>query len=271
MLLRLRSSGLKSLRQSELTPLPQSTLKPFPQSGRLHRALAFLMTLAVAACSTTIPAPAPVVSNAVTVAQAGLVDIRSLVPDIAQDIRYAGEDNFIGVPIDGYKAPRCYLRVAAAEALQRVEMSLRREGFRLQLFDCYRPARAVRHFVRWVGDADDQRTKTRYYPNLDKRALLGDYIAPVSGHSRGATVDLTLLDCREGSERCQALDMGTDFDFFDPRANTDSPAISSMQRDNRRRLLNAMAQQGFRNYPQEWWHYTLASDRSQAIHDVPVE
>jgi D-alanyl-D-alanine dipeptidase len=199
------------------------------------------------------------------------VDIRSLVPDISEDIRYAGADNFVGVPVDGYRAPRCYLRESSAKALQRVESSLLREGFRLRLFDCYRPARAVRHFVRWAADLQDQRTKARHYPNLDKRALLGDYIAPVSGHSRGATVDLTLLDCRAHDQDCQALDMGTDFDFFDPRANTDSTAITAKQRDNRQRLLQAMARQGFRNYPQEWWHFSLASETSQAIHDIPVE
>lgn len=230
-----------------------------------------VMVLVVAACSTTIPAPAPVVSNATTFAQAGLVDIRSLVPDIAEDIRYAGSDNFVGLPVDGYRAPRCYLRESSAEALHDVETELRKEGFRLRLFDCYRPARAVAHFVRWAGDLQDQRTKARHYPNLDKQALLGDYIAPVSGHSRGATVDLTLLDCRAGDGQCHALDMGTDFDFFDPRANTDSPAITPEQRDNRQRLLEAMAAHGFRNYPQEWWHFSLASETSKAIYDIPVE
>lgn len=233
--------------------------------------LTLVMVLLVSACSTTIPAPAPVVSNATTFAQAGLVDIRSLVPDIAEDIRYAGADNFVGVRIDGYLAPRCFLRKSSAQALQRVEMALREEGFRLQLFDCYRPARAVRHFVRWVGDLQDQQTKARHYPNLDKQALLGEYIAEVSGHSRGATVDLTLLDCRADDGHCQALEMGTDFDFFDPRANTDSPAIAPEQRNNRQRLLKAMASQGFRNYPQEWWHFSLASEQSQAIYDIPVE
>jgi zinc D-Ala-D-Ala dipeptidase len=230
-----------------------------------------VMVLAVAACSTTIPAPAPVVSNATIFVQAGMVDIRSLVPDIAEDIRYAGTDNFVGIPVDGYRAPRCYLRESSARALQRVETALREEGFRLRLFDCYRPARAVRHFVRWAGDLQDQQTKSRHYPNLDKQVLLGEYIAPVSGHSRGATVDLTLLDCRADDGHCRAMDMGTEFDFFDPRANTDSPAITPQQRDDRQRLLEAMTRQGFRNYPQEWWHFSLASEQSQAIYDIPLE
>jgi D-alanyl-D-alanine dipeptidase len=159
-----------------------------------------------------------------------------------------------------------------AQALQRVEASLRARHQRLKLFDCYRPARAVRHFVRWAGNLSDQRTKLHYYPNLDKRVLLGDYIAPVSGHSRGATLDLTLLQCDDDDAHCQPLDMGTDFDFFDPRANTASPDVTPMQRDNRERLRAAMALQGFRNYPMEWWHYTLVPEPTPGLlYDVPVE
>jgi D-alanyl-D-alanine dipeptidase len=227
--------------------------------------------LACASCASVPSPPSPELSAARTFAEAGLVDIRTLVPDISQQIRYAGSENFVGVPVEGYGAARCYLSEPAARALQRVEQSLRQEGFRLRLFDCYRPARAVRHFVRWAADLQDQRTKARYYPNLDKTQLLGEYIAPVSGHSRGATLDLTLLDCRGAGGQCVPLDMGTEFDFFDPRANTDSPGVTQAQRDNRQRLLRAMAQQGFRNYPMEWWHYTLASHDSQALYDIPIE
>ena len=222
-------------------------------------------------CASIRPS-APAVSNARTFEEAGLVDIRTRVPDISQQIRYAGPDNFTGGPVEGYNAPRCYLREPAAQALQRVERSLRKDGFRLQLFDCYRPARAVRHFVRWAADLQDQGTKARHYPNLDKSALLGEYIAPVSGHSRGATLDVTLLDCSGGQgSACAPVDMGTEFDFFDPRANTDSPLVTPLQRDNRQRLVRAMAEQGFKNYPLEWWHFTLASDRSQLLYDIPIE
>lgn len=244
-----------------------------PRAGRIAALLAWTLLACVACASDPAPSPAaaPALSDARSFGEAGLVDIRTLVPDIALQIRYAGSENFVGAPVEGYGAARCYLREPAAQALQRVERSLRQEGFRLQVFDCYRPARAVRHFVRWAADLQDQRTKPRYYPNLDKTKLLGDYIAPVSGHSRGATLDLTLLDCREPDGRCVPLDMGTEFDFFDPRANTDSPLAAPAQRDNRQRLLRAMAQEGFRNYPQEWWHYTLASHDSQVLYDVPIE
>ncbi|NID17154.1 M15 family metallopeptidase [Luteibacter yeojuensis] len=223
--------------------------------------------LALSAHATDAP---PRVSPARTPAEAGLTDIRSLVPDIAETIHYAGSDNFTGVVVDGYRAPKCFLRTTAAEALARVESELRKEGYRLRLWDCYRPARAVAHFVRWAGDLSDTRTKAAHYPNLDKDKLLGEYIAPVSGHSRGATVDLTLMHC--DGDRCTPLDMGTDFDFFDPRAHTASPGIDAAQRANRQRLLRAMAAEGFVNYPQEWWHYSLPSAAAaDTIYDVPVE
>jgi D-alanyl-D-alanine dipeptidase len=227
--------------------------------------------LALCACAST-PATTPVLSEATTASAAGLVDVATLVPDIALEIRYAGSDNFTGTPVDGYLAPKCYLLRPVAQALQRVELSLRERQLRLKLFDCYRPARAVRHFVRWAGDLSDQRTKPHYYPNLDKRELLGDYIAPVSGHSRGATLDLTLLQCDGDDGRCRPLDMGTGFDFFDPRAHTDSTDVTSIQRANRLRLREAMAAQGFRNYPLEWWHYTLVPEPTpRMLYDVPVQ
>lgn len=224
------------------------------------------------ACNVAVAQPAapPHLSEAKTAAEAGMLDIVSLVPDITLDLRYAGSDNFVGQRIDGYHAARCYLLAPVARALQRVESRLREQGLRLKLYDCYRPARAVRHFVEWAGDLADQRTKPAYYPNLDKSALLGDYIAPVSGHSRAATVDLGLMRCNAG-RRCVDLDMGTAFDHFDPRANTDSPAITPEQRANRKRLRSAMEQGGFRNYPLEWWHYTFVPEPTpDTLYDVPV-
>lgn len=195
------------------------------------------------------------VASADTPEAAGMVDARTRVAGLDIDMRYAGDDNFVGARVDGYESSRCYLKVAAAEALAKAEQALRADGLRLRVYDCYRPVRAVRHFMRWAADLGDQRTKAAHYPNLDKRELLGDYIAPTSGHSRGATLDVTLLRCDAGG--CQPLDMGTDYDFFDPRANTNSPVVTPEQRANRERLRAAMAAAGFRNYPLEWWHYTL--------------
>lgn len=236
-----------------------------------RRAPLLTALLALAACATAPKPGAPVLSPATTMQQAGMVDMRALVPDLAQDIRYFGSDNFVGAPVDGYLAPRCWLKREAAEALARVERSLRQRGQRLQVFDCYRPARAVAHFMRWVEDPHDLATKPRYYPDLDKSELPGAYIGRVSGHSRGATVDLTLLQCDARGANCAPLDMGTEFDFFGPRANTDSPLATDAQRRNRHALREAMAAQGFHNYPMEWWHYTLRPEPSpDTQYDVPV-
>jgi len=214
----------------------------------------------------------PRLSPATTAAQAGLVDIHPLAPDIAEDIKYAGSDNFVGTPVDGYLAPKCLLLKPVAEALARVERDLRAQHQRLKVFDCYRPARAVKHFVRWAGDLADQRTKAAHYPLLDKSKLLGDYIAPVSGHSRGATVDLTLMQCDAADTHCTPLDMGTDFDYFGTLANTDSPEATASQHAHREVLKRAMAREGFRNYAMEWWHYTLAPEPTpDTIYDVPVQ
>ncbi len=186
------------------------------------------------------------------------------------DIRYAGHDNFTGRPVPGYDAPKC-LSAGAGRAGPGAGCSAtcRPKRYRLQVFDCYRPQRSVRAFVAWARDPQDQLAKARYYPKLDKSVLLGDYIAEHSGHSRGATVDLGLLDCRQGA--CRALDMGTGFDFFDASAHTDTPAIDATQRAHRRQLLKAMAARGFVNYPMEWWHFTFQPEPSPGVaFDVPV-
>ncbi len=231
----------------------------------------FSLLLVFATASCTSSPVEPSISSARTLQQAGMTDIRTLVPDIVLDIRYADVDNFVGETIDGYEAPKCFLLTPVAEALAGVERELRSRNLRLKLFDCYRPRRAVQHFVRWAEDVADQRTKSAYYPNLDKRDLLGDYISPTSGHSRGATLDLTLLQCDAGGASCEPLDMGTAFDFFDVRANTDSPLVTPQQRANRQRLLAAMMRHGFGNYPLEWWHFTLKPEPLPRVSfDFPV-
>lgn len=199
-----------------------------------------------------------------------MVDIQSLVPDIALEIRYAGSDNFVGRPVVGYDAPKCFLHKPVAEALQRVEADLRAQNMRLKIFDCYRPRRAVLDFMRWAQDPNDLRTKAKYYPDLDKPALVGGYISPTSGHSRGATLDLTMIAC-DARQRCEPLDMGTGFDFFGPIANTDSPLASPAQIANRHRLREAMGRQGFENYPMEWWHFTFKPEPTpEMAFDFPV-
>jgi D-alanyl-D-alanine dipeptidase len=199
------------------------------------------------------------------------VDIARLVPDMALDIRYAGTDNFVGATVDGYEAPKCYLLAPVADALARVERELRKNNLRLQPFDCYRPVRAVKHFVRWAEDLSDTHTKSRHYPKIDKSSLLGVYISRSSGHSRGATIDLGLLSCDEQGKACTPVDMGTPFDFFDELARTESPDVSDEQRTNRQRLVDAMRREGFENYVEEWWHYTYRPEPTPDLaYDVPV-
>jgi zinc D-Ala-D-Ala dipeptidase len=241
-------------------------------SKRVSAILHFLLAaFAAASVEVTLAADVPRISDAQTVEAAGMVSIQSLVPDIRLEMRYASDENFVGKRVRGYEAAHCYLLKPVAEALQRVDLSLRKQSMRLKIFDCYRPVRAVQNFVEWADDLNDQKTKSRYYPNLDKSELLGDYIAPYSGHSRGATVDLTLMRC-DVDAQCASLDMGTDFDFFDVLAHTDSPDITPKQRENRQRLRAAMEKEGFQNYPMEWWHYTFQPEPSKDVaYDFPVK
>src|SRR2546427_745346 len=228
------------------------------------------LVLVTALAATAHAAEPPRVSPATGAADAGLVEIRSLSQRIDMDIRYAGANNFTGARVPGYEAPSCYLLAPVAKALARVEQDLRAQGFGLRLYDCYRPVRSVQAFMAWVNDPGELSRKALQYPDLDKPRLLADgYIAERSGHSRGATVDLGLLDCRSGS--CTPLDMGTDFDFFGPRAHTQASGLSEGQQANRQQLLQAMARRGFVNYPQEWWHYTLQPEPDPGTaYDVPV-
>lgn len=240
-------------------------MKPILKTHLLGAALALWVAGGASA------APAQQLSPATTMHDAGLVDIRSLVPDMDQEIRYFGQHNFMGRPVEGYAAPRCWLQNEVAEALARVDTELRKQHRRLRIYDCYRPARAVAYFVRWMDDPADTKMKTEFYPDLEKKQLSGGYIAPVSGHSRGGTVDLTLLQCDDVGSSCTPLDMGTAFDFFGTKAHTDTDEVSLAQRTNRHMLRAAMEQQGFRNYVDEWWHYTLKNEPTpETMYDVPV-
>lgn len=208
---------------------------------------------------------------ALVACRAQLVAIDAYAPSIRQQIRYASAENFVGSRVDGYRAARCWLSEPAARALAAAQVEAAGEGLTLVVFDCYRPERAVRHFLRWAGDDADQRTKPYYYPRLSKAELLdGGYVAAPSGHSRGSTVDVTLeRPCGDGTA---PLDMGTAWDFFDPRANYSSAEVTPAQRENRRRLRELMERHGFRGYEPEWWHFTLADEPyPDRYFDVPIE
>lgn len=190
----------------------------------------------------------------------GFVDVREVVPDASLDLRYLGPDNFVGEPIDGYLAPRAILTREAAEALAAVQAELRPFGLGVKIFDAYRPQRAVDHFVRWAAEVSDVRTKEAYYPDVDKADLFAEgYIADRSSHSRGSTVDLTLVRL-DGSEEGTALDMGTPFDFFGPASWPDDPRIPAPARAHRLLLRALMTKHGFDPYAREWWHFTLRDE-----------
>jgi zinc D-Ala-D-Ala dipeptidase len=198
----------------------------------------------------------PVAASAEEMRPADFVDAATIVPHLVVDMRYAGNHNFVGEPIDGYERAVCLLTQRAATALARVQDDLRSHGLGLKVFDCYRPRRAVAHFVRWAKDAADIRHKAEFYPDVDKRQLFAlGYIATRSGHSRGSTVDLTLVNA-EGNE----LDMGTSFDLLGPESWPSSSAVSASARRNRALLAAAMRRGGFTPYAKEWWHFTLAQE-----------
>jgi len=197
-----------------------------------------------------------------------LVDLAGVAPSIALDIRYAGSDNFVGAPVDGYGAPRCWLTRPAAEALALVQRDLASEGLGLLVYDCYRPQRAVDHFVRWAADPTDLATKAEHYPNVAKDRLFAEgYVAARSSHSRGSTVDLTLVRRADG----EPLDMGSPWDFFDPLSHGDSRAVSRQARSHRMRLRAVMDRHGFEPYEPEWWHFTLRDEPfPDRYRDVPI-
>lgn len=183
------------------------------------------------------------------------VYIDQVAPDIQVELRYSGSDNFVGTPVDGYLGRRAIISAPAANALAKVQAELSLKGLGLKIFDAYRPQRAVDHFARWASDPHDVRMESRYYPNVAKGNLFKEgYIAERSGHSRGSTVDLTIID--RGAPHAP-LDMGTDFDLFGEPSWFDYPAVSSAQRANRALLRDVMTRHGFVPFEKEWWHFTF--------------
>ena len=190
------------------------------------------------------------------------VDAASVVPGLEVEMRYADAHNFVGTKITGYEKPVCLLTREAAAALAKAQIALASSGVGLKVFDCYRPARAVAHLVRWSRDLKDTKTKGEFYPDVDKRDLFHDgYISYRSGHSRGSTVDLTLVDILPGPDgKLRERDMGTAFDFFSPFSAPSDRRVSEEARSNRRLLADAMRKAGFVPYGKEWWHFALANE-----------
>ncbi|GAU67428.1 putative D-alanyl-D-alanine dipeptidase [Streptomyces sp. NBRC 110611] len=265
----------------------------------MPRLAATLRGLAVAAAALmTVTAAPPQASGAVRPAAhpatmpGEFVALRAVDPTIIQEMRYVTPHNFTGGPVDGYLGPRCLLTRNAARALHRAQRSFLKRGYSLKVYDCYRPQRAVDHFVRWAEDLGDQRMKAEFYPRQDKAKLFEDgYIAAKSGHSRGSTVDLTLVRLPAAPTRpyvpgepltpCygpegerfpdNSLDMGTGFDCFDTLAHTLDPRIRGRQLRNRLLLKSGLERAGFVNLPEEWWHFTFTPETfPDTYFDFPV-
>lgn len=242
--------------------------------------------VAVLAAPTATAAPDPV-------APTDFVALQDVDPSILQEMRYLTPHNFTGEPVDGYRSPTCILTRAAAEGLRRAQQEFVERGYTLKVYDCYRPQRAVDEFVAWAENLADQRMKAEFYPRVDKSTLFADgYIAEKSGHSRGSTVDLTLVALPAAAEPsylpgqplvdCAApegirfpdnsIDMGTGFDCFDTLAHTLDPRIEGDELKNRLLLKEGLEHQGFVNYDQEWWHFTYRPEPyPDTYFDFPVD
>ena len=198
----------------------------------------------------------------------GFVSLAKAVPDAILEIRYYSTYNFVGERIDGYEQPCALISKEAAAALKAASDDAVRRGYRLKIYDAYRPQRAVAHFMRWAKDANDTRMKYCFYPNLDKSVLFErGYIAEKSGHSRGSTVDLTLFDTKAGKE----VDMGGTFDWFSVESHPDYKGVTEKQYANRMLLREIMTSHGFKPLSEEWWHFTLADEPyPDTYFDFPV-
>ncbi len=187
----------------------------------------------------------------------GFIRLNEFIPSATYDARYFTENNFVGERITGYEAPVVILANPAAVALRQVQADLAPFGLGLKIFDGYRPQQAVDHFARWAKDVAETKTKADYYPDVEKRHLFRDgYIAAKSGHSRGSTVDVTIIDLGTKKE----LDMGTPFDFFGLQSWPDNKDMSPRVRANRALLRNVMMRNGFKPLTEEWWHFTLENE-----------
>ncbi|MGW1013076.1 M15 family metallopeptidase [Streptomyces termitum] len=257
------------------------------------RTLAVTAAAGLLALAGTAAVPAsPAVAAPEPKAPREFVALDSVDRTILREVRYTTAHNFMGEPVDGYRQPVCLLTRPAAEALHRAQVRLLARGYALKVYDCYRPQRAVDHFVRWARDLADERMKGEFYPLVAKDRLFADgYIAERSGHSRGSTVDLTLVRLPAARTRAyvpgepltpcfgpygerfpdSSLDMGTGYDCFDTLSHTEDPRITGEQRANRQMLKGALEAEGFVNLPEEWWHFTFRPEPFPSTYfDFPV-
>ena len=207
--------------------------------------------------------------NSNVIVPRSFVELQEFIPSIHLELRYFSEDNFVGQVIDGYHANKVYMTRQAAISLSNVQSELASFGMSLKIFDAYRPQRAVDHFVRWAQDLNDIRMKADFYPTVEKEDLFSSgYIAQRSGHSRGSTIDLTIIDLQSGEE----LEMGTVWDFFDPSSWPSNLDLSIQARVHRNLLNTLMTKNGFKALPEEWWHFTLENEPfPDTYFDFPIK
>ena len=225
----------------------------------------------------------------------GFVYLSEVDPTILVSLRYFSNENFVGRTVDGYKKPVVILTRQAAQALKKVQKAVKKDGYCLVVYDAYRPQQAVNHFVRWGADNADVSKKNHYYPRVDKDQVFElEYVAKRSGHSRGSTVDLTIIKNNESlhdiieKDRCLCdgfaikflddgtVDMGSSFDMFDEVSHTHNKLINEHYQAQRLYLKNIMEQHGFKNFANEWWHFTLKNepfpaDKDESYFDFPIE
>lgn len=219
--------------------------------------MAFLILCFLGANYSQNPANATEDNTTLSNDSSDFVLLSDVVPDAILEIRYYSTYNFVGERIDGYDEPTALLTKEAATALKDVSDELEKKGYRLKIYDAYRPQKAVDHFKKWAKDLNDTEMKEYFYPELDKSELFKQgYIADHSGHSRGSTVDLTLFDMKTEKE----VDMGGTFDYFGEKSHPDYKNITPEQYKNRMTLRQAMMNHGFEPLPEEWWHFTLKNE-----------
>lgn len=197
------------------------------------------------------------------------VYVAEFISNLDEAIPYATNDNFLGQPVDGYLAPKAILTRQATKALAKVQQRANQDALSLKIFDAYRPKQAIKHFLRWIDEKESSSLKQRFHPSLTKVQLFTEgYLATHSAHSRGSTVDLTLISQKTGQE----LDMGTEFDFFGKASWTNYKKLTPQQHDNRQYLQEIMSTNGFQPFELEWWHFTLINEPfPNTSFDFPVE
>jgi D-alanyl-D-alanine dipeptidase len=222
----------------------------------MQRFLRFLMSAVLAVC-ISVCTGGYMTADAKTVSpydSRDFVVLADKIPDILQEIRYYSAFNFVGQRIDGYDAPVALMTKEAACALKNAAADFRNAGYIIKVYDTYRPQRAVDHFMRWARDPRDTKMKNYFYPSLRKDQIIpGGYVAKVSGHSKGSTIDMTLVDMKTGKE----IDVGGHFDYFGQLSHHNFKGINGKQQKNRAFIKNIMEKNGFISLPEEWWHYTL--------------